>query len=438
MALDTTGLLAGIARGLRAGAGVLSPEVFAQNERERQLKMLQSEQGKEKLFSLIAEGIQSGAIEPDKGMAALAKLNPQMAEQLGTMGMGPSVSAQQALLERQQALSDRAAVEQWARENNVPVPFAETAFEAQNSATANKPESTLGKLAEDYRAGRITKAEYEGARRKALYIAPSAADPIDRLYSAYQTAVQSGDTPRAEVLKRAIDLNTTRAPAQDGNDQRERKIQALQSQGLSRPDAENIVDRNLDIQINPATGRVVLTDLVTRRVTELPVGSGGERPAVAQGQTLYSMTGEGVTGLAPAIAETGSKVTGQVGGPVAEKVTQRRQALRTAQQDLIRALSVNSRFPVAEQERIREEIAINPSILDSDESLRARMRAIDQSLRIRLSQAERDANDPNLPEDLRSSQAQNAAAIRNFLDLLGVPAEEGGDDDALIQKWLGK
>lgn len=98
---DTTGMLSALARGLRAGAGVLSPEVFAQNEQERQRKMLQSEEGKQKMFALIAEGIQSGAIAPDQGMQALTKLNPQMAEQLGAMGMGSSRAATQAQQEQQ-------------------------------------------------------------------------------------------------------------------------------------------------------------------------------------------------------------------------------------------------------------------------------------------------------------------------------------------------
>jgi hypothetical protein len=402
---DTTGMLSAIARGLRAGAGVLSPEVFAQNERERQMRMLQSEQGKQQLFSLISEGIQSGAIEPDKGMEALRKLNPQMAEQMAGLNMGPSIAAQKQVLDllRQQQAAD--ATGRVAADLNLPVGAPESlvaaAYKARNPA-AKAPDNALVTLSGP------------GGRKVTL----RRGDPrVDAL-------LQGGFTEYEKPTQR--------------DDQRERKIQALQSQGLSRPDAENIVDRNLDIQINPATGRVVLTDLVTRRVTELPVGGGGERTAIPESKTLYSLAGEGATGLAPAIAETGSKVTGQIGGPVAAKVTQRRQAIRTAQQDLIRALSVNPRFPVAEQERIRKEISIDPSILDSDESLRARMRAVDQALRIRLSQAERDANDPNLPEDLRSSQAQNAAAIRNFLDLMGVPAEEGGDDDALIQKWLGK
>ena len=49
------------------------------------------------------------------------------------------------------------------------------------------------------------------------------------------------------------------------------------------------------------------------------------------------------------------------------------------------------------------------------------MRTLDRSLKLRLSQAERDANDPNLPESVRTSQASNASSLRNFIAQMGVP-----------------
>lgn len=394
-------LLSAIARGLRAGAGVLSPEVFAQNERERQLKIMKSDEGQQVITSMLLEGVQSGAIDPDRGMEALRRINPQMAEQLSGVTMGPSIAAQKQMYDAALKQQEREAIGQMAQQLGLPAEapasLVSAAYRAKNAPQKTGSISKIAQLGEDFRAGRITRDQYEAAVRKANYIAPA---------------------------------------GESRGDQRDRKIQALVDQGLPRSDASNIVDRNLDIQINPATGRVVLTDLVSRRVSELPVGSPGERVAVPSENTLYDMTFQGVSGLAPAVVETGSKVTGQLGGPVGERTTEYRQAIRTAEQDLVRALSVNSKFPVAEQQRIREEIAISPKVLDSDASLRARMRSIDTSLRRRLAQAERDSNDTSLPDALRSSQAQNAAAIRNFLDTLGVPQESATDDDALINKWL--
>lgn len=260
--------------------------------------------------------------------------------------------------------------------------------------------SSMGKLKADLDAGYITPAQYNQGVRKLT----------------------------------ALPQPTPRAP-----DQRERKIQSLIEQGLPRATASNIVDGNVDIKLNEATGRVVLTDLVTNTVTELPIGSDvPDRVVVPADERLYDMADDGVAGLAATIAEAGSRVTGQVGLPVAEETTRKRQAIRTAQQDLIRSLSINPRFPVAEQERIRKEVDINPGAFDSPKSLQSRMKSIDKSLRTRLAQAQRDAGDANLPEELRSSQAQNASAIQNFLDVMGAPQEATSEDEALIQKWMNR
>lgn len=396
------GILSAIGRGLSLGGGVLNPQIFEQQQQERAQEKVRAqqldEQRKNAMFQLIFSAAQEGAIPGDEATKALQMINPEMFANLPEGVLGPSAATQRALQQRQ-------ALEQFA--GSLTDPRAQAAVLAGQGGAAAKFElgtggagaaSAIGKLAEDFRAGRITKEEYEAARRKATYIAPR---------------------------------------AQSEGDQRDRKIQSIMAQGLDRNQAANIVDGNVDIKINENTGRIVLTDLVTRQVTELPVGSAtDQRVVVPPSESLYSTVGEGATGVVPGALEAASRVTGQLGLPVAKKTIEVRQGLRTAQGEMIRALAINPKLPVAEINRIREEIDIDPSLFDSTDALKARMRSMDNSLRRRLAQAERDANDPNLPEDLRSSQAQNAAAMRNFLDQLGAPQESQGDDDALIRKYL--
>jgi hypothetical protein len=90
-------------------------------------------------------------------------------------------------------------------------------------------------------------------------------------------------------------------------------------------------------------------------------------------------------------------------------------------QSMIRALTVNPKFPVAEQDRILEEIKIRPGMFTSVAVMQSRMESIAQDLMLRAEQAERDAADQSMPQATRAAQRQNAADIRNFLPILGVP-----------------
>jgi hypothetical protein len=144
-----------------------------------------------------------------------------------------------------------------------------------------------------------------------------------------------------------------------------------------------------------------------------------ERPR----QTLYEMAETPfTTGAAPAAAAAAQSVLGQVGANiVSPEFTERRQAFGNAQGELIRSLAINPRFPVAEMERIRREINVEPGALTDPQTLQARMRSIDSSLRTRLANEERAATDTSLPVETRRNAATAANDIRNFLGVLGAP-----------------
>lgn len=112
---------------------------------------------------------------------------------------------------------------------------------------------------------------------------------------------------------------------------------------------------------------------------------------------------------------------GWIGLPRARRTTLARQALRSETADFIRSLIPNDRMPVGWVERIERDVNFLPRVLDNPSELRDRMITIDNTLRRRYQQAMADAEDVNLPFETREAQKANAAAIRRFLPVLGVP-----------------
>jgi hypothetical protein len=158
-------------------------------------------------------------------------------------------------------------------------------------------------------------------------------------------------------------------------------------------------------------------------------GSGTARPAETEGArpvaSLYDLARTPfTTGVGPAAAENAQRVLGQAGvNVVSPEFTERRQTFANFQNDIIRSVINNPRFPVAEQERIRKEINIEPSALTDPQTLVARIRTLDTTLRSSLANREREGADTSLPVTARREALQAANNIRNLLVTLGVPQE---------------
>ena len=237
------------------------------------------------------------------------------------------------------------------------------------------------------------------------------------------------------------------APDRPQDPARERRINDLMATfGVDRATALGVVDGVLRLDTDPVSGQPRSNNLFTGQSrplnmmapvaaapaaapTALPAAPPAAAPAApaaapaAPRQTLYEMAGTPfTTGAAPAVAAAAQGVLGQVGANVVSpEFTERRQAFGNAQGELIRSLAINPRFPVAEMERIRREINIEPGVTTDPQTLQARMRSIDSSLRTRLANEERAAGDTSLPVETRRNAATAANDIRNFLEVLGAP-----------------
>ena len=236
---------------------------------------------------------------------------------------------------------------------------------------------------------------------------------------------------------------------------RERRIaDMMRIHGFDEPTASGIVDGILNIVTDPVTGMSQIVNRATSesrpvvpRSTGAPTPSTGGAtppaappgtPAPAAGaprgpagesarpeRTLYELASvPRTTGVLPAIGEGAQRVTGQVGANVVpSEFTERRQAFLNVQNDIIRAVINNPRFPIAEQALIRRELNIEPSMLTDPQTLRARIRTLDSTLRTSLANRERESADTSLPAEVRRGALQAANEARNLLQILGVPQE---------------
>lgn len=149
--------------------------------------------------------------------------------------------------------------------------------------------------------------------------------------------------------------------------------------------------------------------------------AGGNQPSQEGQPTIWELA-EDIAGPVPAITEgagripfVGSAIGG--GGDVATN----RQYVRTQISQMVDALSINPRNPVALVEMIRKEIDVDPKIMDDPAAYRKRIEGVGRALTERLVEETNAANDPSLPAKTRQDAATVADTIRNFQQKLMPP-----------------
>lgn len=142
--------------------------------------------------------------------------------------------------------------------------------------------------------------------------------------------------------------------------------------------------------------------------------------------TLYDQA-DLITGGQQRVGELASNVTENV--PIVNFKaisTDARKAIADfdfAQNNLIRTLSLNPRFPVGEMERIRG--LLDRGMFVSPDTLRTKIRSLDQVLRENLATQEAISNDKNMPVEDRKIARRSIVDIKTFLKKLGAPKDGG-------------
>ena len=242
------------------------------------------------------------------------------------------------------------------------------------------------------------------------------------LLAAFEMGIRSGDDTQFNKIL----LELTK---QEGKGEATRldewKISELMAQnpGLSSQEATGIILGTIKVLQDPVSGTRNLVDTVAG--TERPLVEAGGKPPVSKTsapptKSIWELSSKS-TGPISAAKAAGSVVTGTVGLPVAEETLYARQFVQGAQNDLIRSLSINPRFPVGEINRLKEEVNLAPTIFDNPKMMRQRILAINDYLSKRVKNEMDAAKDTSLGVEARKNARSAANDIENFLDILGAP-----------------
>lgn len=244
--------------------------------------------------------------------------------------------------------------------------------------------------------------------------------------------------------------------------EKQREVEAYVGRGMSRQQAEDLAYGNMKTVPDPVTGQTRVLNIAgggadaagaggfppppppPASLLGRPAETGRERAeqqlppetrAANRGEQslgLYETIAEpGVAGWPGAAGEAWTKIAPQIpyaGFKGYPEQTEKRSRYAAAQGEFLRSMATNPNYPVREMERLREEVGIQPDMFTSAEAMQARYRGIDKTLRNRLVNEQRTANDPMMPVEARKNSLQAARAIENYLGVMGVPQDEEGAD----------
>lgn len=260
------------------------------------------------------------------------------------------------------------------------------------------------------------------AMEKAGQVSSFTADHLKKL-QAHKLDMAKQEDAQAHAL--ALEKLKQQDSTSDEGKTYQLKIKDLMAQnpGLSKQEATGLMTGTIKVIPDPVSGIPYLVDSIkgTKKTLtdedQINIESVITDP---KQETLFKLA-DLTAGPVSAIQAGVSVPSGIVGGPVASETVQARQTIVTSKNELIKALSINRRYPVTEQQRIEKEINIEPRIFDNPKLLRARMISIDKSLKVRMNNAAKVAYDPNMPIVDRREAKKEIHDLSSFIDLMGVP-----------------
>jgi hypothetical protein len=200
--------------------------------------------------------------------------------------------------------------------------------------------------------------------------------------------------------------------------------------GATAPGSTPRPGETIQLDINGQTMGQAVVDASGRWSMPAPPESSAS-PAPAGGApavTIWEMADD-IAGPAPAVAAAlgstpviGSAFDG--GGKTAEN----RQYVRTQISQMIDALSINPRNPVALVEMIRKEINVDPKVMDDPSAYRRRIEGVTRALTERLMEENQAGKNPDLPVKTRQDALEVANTIGNFLQKLMPPVAKNADE----------
>jgi hypothetical protein len=194
---------------------------------------------------------------------------------------------------------------------------------------------------------------------------------------------------------------------------------------LVRPSAAGGAMPGQRIELRDNTGRVI------GQTTVGPDGNwsikdysdqSGDQQAASKGQkTIWEMAPD-LAGPVPAIKTAAGDIP-YVGGMLegGGETASNRAYVKTQVSQMVDALSINPRNPVALVEMIRKEIDVDPKVLGDPAAYQRRIEGVNRSLTERLAEETAAGANPDLPAKTRQDALDVANTIRNFQQKLMPP-----------------
>ncbi|MFO7863674.1 MAG: hypothetical protein R6U85_06715, partial [Salinivirgaceae bacterium] len=138
-----------------------------------------------------------------------------------------------------------------------------------------------------------------------------------------------------------------------------------------------------------------------------------------------------ITGIGAGVARTASGLP-VVGGDMGidPKYRADAQFVTSSARELIRALSINPRFPVAEMESIQKEVNISPQTWTNEQAVYSDIVGIDEALEKRVKNYTSALSDKAISMEMRRGYMDAVAQIESFRETLGVPPVVKSPDEA--------
>lgn len=210
----------------------------------------------------------------------------------------------------------------------------------------------------------------------------------------------------------------------------EAEINRLVDLGIPRDKATRIVSGVARISINPVNGDVTIVDMSTGMATPVsqPTPDEPKQPSPPDEGRSIAERAVASTGLGKSAIIAVQRAVGlgldlvglDATIPGAAPIIEARQFIDANVSKLIRALSVNPKYPVSELDRIRKDINITPGAFTDPETLRARILGVDEAIQGLIEAEDASAKNMRLPLQDRQAAAVSAENMRQFQITLGA------------------
>jgi len=210
------------------------------------------------------------------------------------------------------------------------------------------------------------------------------------------------------------------------------KIRAYEMQGLDTQTALELASGRKSISVNPNTGERSIVDLATNEIIPLKQPDYGDQSSSGtpsspsaenqSGPGLYDMADE-ATGVGSSLATGASNTLGQIPGALGDAFTYPQQVeagqeFELFKRDLVRSLSLNPKFPVAEQQRI--EGLVPRGAFTAPDTLKQSLRSLDRELARIETEMQESISKPGTPVETRQADTATLRSVRAARQRLSV------------------